>query len=174
MAITSKDTAPRARFDWSLWLSRLGVILSVVSFGGIFWAINGGFSVVGLQTFAQSFNSYGAIFWAIASAWTFQLPAIPHVPATQPIIPWLGVVAASILQITLIYRKIMRLSIPRLLIGITIVLSIYDLGTTFYGLSTLAWLASAGTIVIAIIAIVITFIFEATVSYLIKEVQSWR
>ena len=56
----SAVAAARKRLDWPLLLGKIGVWLALASFGGIFWAINGGFSVIGLEVLATSFNHAGA------------------------------------------------------------------------------------------------------------------
>lgn len=47
-------TAPQAaqRRDWSLELGSWGTLLAAAVFGGVLWSINGGFSVLGLETVA--------------------------------------------------------------------------------------------------------------------------
>src|SRR6266545_6417705 len=83
---------PRRHTDWSLLLGKAGVWLMLVAFGGIIWAINGGFSVLGLSVVASSFNDAGRLFWAFATLWTFHVPVnTPGLPTDQPVLPWAGV-----------------------------------------------------------------------------------
>jgi hypothetical protein len=171
MPVTSTPLTERRRIDLTMALGRIAAVLAIIAFGGLFWAINGGFSVLGLETLAKSFNTSGRLFWAIISRWTFSVPDVPGLPATQPIIPWLGVVAASLLQFVTIYRKLRHLAIPRWMFAAALVLSLYDLATTYYGLGTVAWLAGAGLIVQGLVAAVLTFIVELSASILLKEVS---
>lgn len=145
--------------------------MALCAFGGIVFAINGGFSVLGLEHGAQKFNSAGVIFWNIVSRWQFPTPAIPGLPSSQPIIPWLGVTAASLLQIVVIYRRLTHKKIPLYMVAGAVALSLYDLATTFYGLSTVAWSASAGIFVQLLLTLLITFAFETSVSITIKELM---
>src|SRR5689334_20859732 len=99
MSIQSKplNTTQRAPSSTgcALVIGKIGMWLAVASFGGIFWAINGGFSVIGLGVLASAFNSAGRLFWAAVSSLTFPVPVtVPGLPETQPLIPWIGVVAA--------------------------------------------------------------------------------
>lgn len=171
MTVTSKDIHETPRRDYSLMLGRAGVLLALLAFGGIVFAINGGFSVLGLEQGARKFNSAGVIFWAIASRWTFSTPAIPGLPTSQPVIPWIGVVAASLLQIVVIYRRLTKKRIPLYMVAGALVISLYDLATTFYGLSTVAWASSAGMLVQLFLTLLITFTFETSVSITIKELM---
>ena len=156
--------------DWTLWLAKAGAWLAVISFGGIFWAINGGFSVMGLAIIATSFNEAGDLFWASLAAITFTVPRpVAGLGATQPLIPWLGVVAASILQVTIIIRRRRGQPIPLWMWISGVILSVYDLTTTFYGLGTLRWIQQAGVLVQAFLSAVLTFLLELTVGMLVKK-----
>lgn len=159
-----------AAHDWTLTLGKIGVWLAVASFGGIFVAVNGGFSVMGLQVVAEAFNDAGKLLWAALSSLTFPVPIqVPGLPARQPLIPWVGVVSATLLQIVVIYRKLRRKQVPRWMMAAAILLSLYDLGTTYFGLGTVAWIQQAGVAFRGILALIITFIFEVTVSFLLKR-----
>jgi hypothetical protein len=167
---SSSTTARRQPRDWSMTLAKIGVWLAIGCFGGIIWAVNGGFSVIGLGVVASSFNEAGRLFWAAASAIRFPVPvAVPGLPATQPLIPWLGVLAASILQIVVIYRKLRNLDIPPWLWAAATALSLYDLTTTFFGLGTVAWLAAVGWPIQAVLALVLTFAVEGIIGYLLRR-----
>jgi hypothetical protein len=174
MSVQSKplNTAP-ARPNTggcAILLGKLGMWLAVVSFGGIFWAVNGGFSVIGLGVLASSFNSAGVLFWAAVSSWTFPVPvAVPGLPATQPVIPWVGVVAASLLQISVAWLKLSKQAIPWQLMMTAALLSIYDYATTFFGLGTIAWLAKGGPIPALLLAIPLTFAIEAAIGFALKR-----
>lgn len=170
--VTSRDITPPAgqRRDWSLELGRYGVLLASVVFGGVFWAINGGFSVVGLRNIATSFNDGGRLFWAMIEQWSFITPSAPGLPRTQPVLPWLGVVSASIVQFVLIFRKMRGLYIPRWLYITALALSIYDFATTYSGLASVSWLRGVGPIVLGILTLALSFCFEFVASMLLKEV----
>jgi hypothetical protein len=151
-------------------LGKLGMWLAVISFGGIFWAVNGGFSVIGLGVLASSFNSAGALFWAAVSTWTFAVPVqVKGLPTTQPLIPWIGVVAASLLQISVSWLKLSKVAIPRPLLIVCVLLSIYDYVTTFYGLGTIPWLAPGGPVPAAVLAVPLTFTLEIAIGYALKR-----
>jgi hypothetical protein len=159
-----------ARRDWSMAIAKVGVFLAILPFGGIFWAVNGGFSVIGLEVLAGSFNAAGRLLWAAVSAVTFTVPVtVPGLPVAQPLIPWCGVCAATLLQIALIWRKLRGKSIPPWLLIFAVLLSLYDLATTYFGLGTVRWVASAGFIVQAPIALLLTFGLEATIGYMLKR-----
>lgn len=156
--------------DWTLTAGKVGVLLALAPFGGLFWAVNGGFSVLGLGVIAASFNSAGALFWAGISAITFHVPvAVPGLPDTQPLLPWGAVIGATILQIVVVWRKLQQKSIPFWLLAFAILLSLYDIATTFFGLGTVQWIADAGFVVQAPIALILTFGLEATVGFLLRR-----
>jgi hypothetical protein len=158
------------RRDWSLTIAKFGVLLALLPFGGIFWAVNGGFSVLGLEVLAGAFNSAGRLFWAAVSAITFDVPArVPGLPTAQPLVPWCGVLAATLLQIALVWRKLRGKSIPTWLVVFTILLSIYDLATTYFGLGTVGWIVRAGFIIQFPIALLLTFGLEATIGYMLRR-----
>src|SRR5437764_4728514 len=134
--------AQRMLPDWPLALGKVGVCLAIASFGVIFWAINGGFSVIGLEVVATSFNHAGRLFWAAIASVTFPVPvSVPGLPSTQPLFPWLGVIAASLLQVCVIYLKLRGRDIPPWMLLAAVLLSIYDMATTFFGLGTVGWIA---------------------------------
>lgn len=172
MTVTSKDIgAAPPRRDWSLLAGRVGVVVALVSFGGIVFAINGGFSIIGLEHAASKFNRMGVVFWVLISRWSIQTPAIAGITTSLPIVPWLGVIAASLLQIVVIYRRLIGRKIPAYMLLSAILLSLYDYVSTYYGLAATAWLASAGMIIQLLLALVITFLFEVSVSLVIKELR---
>lgn len=171
MAVTSTPLAPtRQQSGCALIIGRLGMWLAVASFGGIFWAVNGGFSVIGLGVLAGSFNDSGRLFWAVVSQWQFTIPiTAPELPTTQPLIPWVGVIAASLLQISASWLKLSKQRIPYPLLVTAFLLSIYDYVTTFFGLQTIAWLAPGGPIPAALLAIPLTFALEVAIGYALKK-----
>lgn len=156
--------------DWTMAIGKVGMWLAIVAFGGIFWAVNGGFSVLGLEFVASSFNSAGALLWAALAAITFPVPVrVPGLPITQPLIPWLGVLSATLLQIIVIYRKLRGLSTPRWMLIAVIVLSIYDFSTTFFGLSTVQWAQQAGVFIRLVVAAFLTFALEVTIGFSLRR-----
>jgi hypothetical protein len=165
-----KSTPRPATGGCAILLGKAGMWLAVASFGGIFWAVNGGFSVIGLGVLASSFNSAGALFWAAVSSWTFPVPVIvPGLPTTQPVIPWIGVVAASLLQISVTWLKLGKQHIPWQLMTTALLLSIYDYATTVAGLGTIPWLAKGGIVPALVIAVPLTFAIEAAIGFALKR-----
>lgn len=159
-----------ARTDWAVLFGNVGMWLAIVSFGGVFWAVNGGYSVRGLGVLASSFNEAGMLFWQAMTAITFPVPvAVPGLPRTQPLIPWIGVVAASLLQICTLVLRINNKNVPMKLILATLLLSLYDLGTTFTGLGTVPWIAQVGWAAQAILAVILTFSFEAAIGFMLRR-----
>lgn len=170
MAVTSTPLHTAQKGGCAILLGKLGMWLAVASFGGIFWAVNGGFSVIGLGVLASSFNSAGALFWAAVSSLTFPVPVtVPGLPTHQPLIPWIGVVAASLLQISITWLRLSKVSIPRPLLIVAVLLSIYDYVTTFYGLGTIPWLAPGGPVPAAVLAVPLTFTLEIAIGYALKR-----
>lgn len=161
---------PPARRDWTLTLGKVGVLFALLPFGALFWAVNGGFSVLGLGVIAAAFNSAGALAWAALSSIQFRVPvSLPGLPNTQPLVPWGAVLGATILQIVVIWRKLRGRAIPAWLLAFAILLSIYDLATTFFGLGTVQWIVRAGFLVQAPLAILLTFALEATIGFLLRR-----
>lgn len=173
MAVTStplNSARPAQSSGCALLIGKIGMWLTVASFGGIFWAVNGGFSVIGLSVMASAFNSAGRLFWAAVSSWTFPVPVqVPGLPATQPLIPWVGVVAASLLQISVSWLKLSKRSIPIPLLLTAIGISVYDYVTTVFGLGTIPWIALIGLPAQLVIAIPLTFCLEAAIGYALKR-----
>jgi hypothetical protein len=165
----------RRSSDWSLLVGQAALWLAVVAFGGIIFVLNGGYSVMGLQVITESFHAAGRVFWAALAAITFDVPLpeaakqqLDALALTQPLIPWLGVVAASILQVVVLYRKLRGLSVPSKLWVAASILSVYDLATTFFGLGTTQWIAQAGWLIQGLLAFFLTFVLEVTVSLLLR------
>ncbi len=158
--------------DLSLLLIKLGGWLAVAAFGGLFWLVNGGFSVLGLETVATGFGPGGALFWETVSSlrlpWRFRIPGLP---ATQPMIPWMGVVAASLIQIGIVWRSLLRQRVPIWAAIVAFILSIYDLATTWFGLGTLQWVQWAGPIAQSVIAVLFTFGLELLIGVLLRRQQ---
>lgn len=172
-----KTTTPpaRKRIDWPIFIGQIGAWLTIVSFGGIFWAINGGFSVLGLEVVASSFNNAGALFWASLSSWTFAVPVtVPGLPTAQPVIPWIGVVAATMVQVSVVIMRLQGRMPPLWMIALALLLSLYDLGTTFFGLGTVGWLKQVGWPVQGLFALVLTFMVEITAGYTINGLLKRR
>lgn len=152
-------------FNPALALGRLGMWLAVIAFGGVVWAINGGYSVIGLGVVASSFNDAGRLFWRLATSLQFTLPIAS---APLPLIPWIGVVASSCLQVSVIWLKLSGRPIPMWLWASATAASIYDYGTTLFGLGTVKWIAAIGMGAQALIAIPITFSLEFMIGYALR------
>lgn len=160
---------PRGSGPWKGIITAVGWVglwLAVGSFGGAVWAINGGFSVLGLEVIATSFNSAGRVFWAGVSTWTF---TVPNVEEAQPIVPWAGVVSASLLQVVVLLLRLLKSAIPRELLVAAVVLSLYDYGTTGFGLYTVEWAKRIGAVPTALIALALTFTLEFVVALLLRR-----
>jgi len=170
MFYMATQSRARRRVDLPILLGTIGMWLAGIAFGGIFWAINGGFSVIGLGVMARSFNDSGRLFWAAASGLTFHVPvAVPGLPQTQPLIPWLGVIAASLVQISVTWLRTSGRDVPIPLLIAGIALSIYDYFTTMFGLMTVGWIAAIGWPLAVILAVPITFALEATIGYALRR-----
>lgn len=150
----------------ALGIGRLGMWLAVIAFGGIAWAINGGYSVIGLGVAARSFNDAGRLFWELATTIQFVLPVRGGV--RLPLVPWIGVIASSCLQISIIWLKLSGRPIPLWLIAAAGIASIYDYATTLFGLGTVAWIARIGVAAQALIAAPLTFALEFMVGYALR------
>lgn len=161
------------RGDWSLVLGRIALWLALAAFGGVWWMINGGFSVIGLGPAAAAFGDIGRLGHALITVWSFRI-TLPSaaiaagLPTVQPVLPWAGVVAASLLQVVAVYRKRRRLAIPLWMVLVTLLLSLYDLGTTWYGLGTTRWVQQAGSAFQIVLALILTFGLELLVGVLLR------
>jgi hypothetical protein len=158
--------AAPAGSDWSLLLIKLGGWLAVVAFGGLFWLVNGGFSVRGLEAIAKAFGTGGALFWAFVAGLPVPLPA--GIPA-QPLVPWLGVVAATLIQIGIIWRMAQKRRVPVWVALVGLLLSVYDVVTTFFGFGTLAWVQRAGLIAQLPLTVLFTFGLELLIGLLLRN-----
>lgn len=157
---------PKAQGGVAMFLGLAGMWLAVIAFGGILWAINGGYSVIGLGVVARSFNSAGELFWDLATTIQFTLPVRGGVQL--PLVPWIGVLASSCLQISIIWLKLSGRPIPVWLIASASAASIYDYGTTLFGLGTVQWIANIGILAQIVIAIPLTFALEFMVGYALR------
>lgn len=164
------DVKPaRQPSNLDLVLGRIGMWLMVLAFGGVAWSINGGFSVIGLGVVASSFNDAGRLFWAAATSIQFAVPVkVPGLPETQPLIPWIGVVAGSLLQISVIWRKLSGRSIPLWLLVSALLMSVYDYATTLFGLGTVEWIAKFGILLQIPLAALFTFAVEGAIGYALR------
>ena len=77
--------------------------------------------------------------------------------------------AASLLQVCAIYLKLRGRDIPPWMLVAAVLLSIYDMATTFFGLGTVGWIAQAGLLVQGGLAVILTFIVELTVSCMLRR-----
>jgi hypothetical protein len=153
-------------FDPSLLMIKLGGWLAVAAFGGLFWLVNGGFSVRGLEVMARAFGTGGAIFWGFVSA--ARLPIGGGLPA-QPIVPWVGVIAATLIQIGITLRLIQGRGVPFWVGAVGLLLSGYDVVTTFFGFGTLQWVQRAGLVAQLPLTVVFTFGLEVLIGFLLRH-----
>jgi hypothetical protein len=87
----------------------------------------------------------------------------------QPIVPWLGVISATAMQIAVTHRAARRKHIPLQGWLICAGLSLYDAVTTFAGLSTNPWVIERGLWIQIPATIIITFGFELAVGLIVKK-----
>ncbi len=162
----------RSGTEVMLVVGHVGVWLAVLCFGSLFWAINGGFSVRGLEVVSGMFNEAGAVFWQVVSSLTFTV-IVPRtgLVSVQPVIPWIGVLAASCVQVAVIYLSSVQYRAPVWLIVAAVLLSAYDLGTTFFGLRTVQWALHAGVVVQVILTVLITFLVEFSLSFILRSIR---
>ncbi len=163
---TSTPVAVPTSGGCALIIGKIGMWLAVIAFGGVLWAINGGYSVIGLGVVARSFNQAGQLFWDLASTVQFTVPVRGGV--SQPLIPWIGVVASSCLQISIIWLKLSRKPVPVWLMVAAGVASLYDYATTLFGLGTVQWIAAIGIAAQALIALPLTCALEFMVGYALR------
>lgn len=153
-------------FDPSLFLIKLGGWLAVGAFGGLFWLVNGGFSVRGLEVLSALFGVGGAIFWSFISAATLPMPAgLPP----QPLVPWVGVVAATLIQVGITLRVMQGKSLAWWVVVVGALLSIYDVTTTFFGLGALEWIQRAGLAAQVPLSLLFTFGLELLIGFLLRN-----
>lgn len=157
----------------------IGVWLAVLAFGLPIFAVNGGFSVTGLGWLCRSFNDAGRLIWAGLEAFAVPVPVVvPGLPSTLPVIPWMGVLASSICQVVVIWLKLSGREVPTKLMVAATALSIYDFGTTLFGLFDVAWLKRGGLLVQVPVATLMTFspeiIIGAVLPRLPSRVRRWR
>jgi hypothetical protein len=175
MSVTSKPMgggeAGRAGIDWPIVFGKIGGWMLLISAGGLFFAVNGGFSVIGLGVIAQMFNEAGLLLWAAVSAITVPVPVeVAGLPTTQPLIPWIFVIGSSFLQVSVIWLKLSGgRKIPGWLVGLAALASLYDFGSTFLGFGTVAWIARFGYILQAPLALVFTFGVEIAAGFLLRR-----
>jgi hypothetical protein len=117
-------------------------------------------------------GSSGHLAWAALTVWQVELLKVEGLPPTQPVLPWLGVISASVCQIVVAWMRRTGTPIPQRLMVMTWILSIYDLATTFNGTSAVAWIARYGLLVQVPASLVITFTFEVAVGVLLAIVSN--
>lgn len=170
---SSPSLARAHGFDWSLAAGRLALLLALLPFGVLWWGVNGAYSVQGLGAAAAAFGKTASLWYAIIAAWTFTVPLPPaaaalELPTIQPVLPWLGVASASIFQVVIVVRR-GRAPIPLWMAVAAALLSLYDVGTTWYGLGTVRWVAQAGDWFQAGLTAVLTFGLEMIVGYALRQ-----
>lgn len=163
--------------DLSDAMGRLGVWMVLAGFALVWWGLNGGYSVVGLGLGAQVIGGYAVVFHALLTAWTFPMPveasvmALAGLPISQPVLPWMGVVGATILQIVIVYRKLRHLPIRRGILIAGAAMSLYDVATTFVGVGTISWVPGLTVVGQGLIAVVLTFGLEGIIALLLERWQ---
>lgn len=169
---------PHRHTDWSMLASQVALVLALLPFGAIWWGINGAYSVQGLGGLAEAFGKTQGLWYRIIASWTFRITLPPEaggldLPVVQPVLPWAGVLSATIFQIVIIVRR-GRHPIP-IWMGVAAgALSVYDIGTTWFGLGMVDWIHQAGSLTQAVIAVVMTFGLEIVVGFAIRQVLMRR
>ena len=170
MAVRSEDVKAAGTADPSLWLGKVGAWLIVLALGGLFFAVNGGYSVIGLDAVSRQLNGPGAVMWLLISSWKFLLPIeAPGLPIEQPAIPWLLVLGSSCLQVAIIWRKLSGKRIPTWLIALAVAMSLYDVASTFVGFGTVVWVKQAGWLLQVPLTVLFTFGLEVVVGFLLRR-----
>lgn len=153
----------------------VGVWLAAAAFGLPVFVINGGFSVSGLGWLCRSFNEAGRLLWAGLEAFALPVPVVvPGLAGSLPIIPWVGVLASSICQIVVVWLKFSEREVPFRVLFAAGILSVYDVGTTFFGLSGVAWLRGGGWVVQMLVALFMTFCMEFIVGAVLPRLPTRR
>lgn len=163
MAVTQRTLK---KSDYSMQLAQVGAWLILAAVGGLFFAVNGGYSVIGLEVVSHRFNGAGAIFWTLISSWQVELP---HGLPAQPVLPWLLVIGSSLLQVALVWRKLSGREIPAWMVWLGLATTAYDLGSTYFGLGTVTWVAQAGWLLQMPLTGLFTFGLEAIIGYLLRR-----
>jgi hypothetical protein len=149
---------------------KLGAWLAIASFGVVFVSINGGFSVLGLEHITQAFNEAGRLAWGALSALQIPVPIVVEgLPKSLPLIPWIGVISSSVLQIVVIVAKRSNIKLSPVVLWFALALSLYDGGTTFFGLRSVGWVLQAGPVVQVALTLIFTFSFELVVGFLLPK-----
>lgn len=172
MAVSQQPIRKQPPYDYSMLMGSVGAWMVISAIGGFFFCVNGGYSVLGLKAMSEQFNSSGKLFWELISSLTFKLPiAVKELEdyTTQPIIPWVLVLGSSLLQVSLIWRKLSHRTIPGWLAWLGLATTAYDVSTTFYGLGTEKWVADIGWLVQVPLALVFTFALEAIIGFLLRK-----
>lgn len=170
-------------------IAQIGLWGISLTIGCVIWAINGGFSNAGLEAIALSFNTTGEIFWLLLSNITFSVPVPDFVSpeikaaATQPLIPWIAIISGSLLQISISYKITSGETIPRYILIMGSIYSLYDFGTTIVGISQLPWFANLWDnnilligrfLILIILSLFITFSVEGIFGFLLQDLQKHR
>lgn len=158
-------------------VSIVGVVFLVIAIGPLFFLLNGGYSIVGMQWLAQHVGPYGRLFWELITALAVTVPIAGRagLPVEQPVIPWLFVFGTSFLQIGLLVRRMRRARLEPVLDLSGGAVSVFDYVTTMIGLMFAPFAAQVTTparliwYVLAIaLAVPLTFGFEALLARVIR------
>ena len=151
-------------------LAKLGAWMLIICFSILFIGINGGYSIIGLESIAKAFNDAGQQFWAITTAIKFPvIVQVDGLPTHWPLIPWAGVIGGSLLQGAIIWMKLTKQYVLWWVWVMGLLISIYDFETTFVGLGEVAWIKATenGILVQTPLAIFITFVVEVVVAVML-------
>jgi hypothetical protein len=126
-------------------VSIVGIIFLLIAVRPLFFLLNGGYSIVGMQWLSEHTGAYGRLFWAVVTVWTVDVPIAERagLPLGQPVIPWLMVVGTSFLQIGLIIRWLRQSRLEPVLDFCGGAVSVFDYVTTTIGLMFAAFALDA-------------------------------
>lgn len=164
-------------------ISIIGIIFLLIAIGPLFWLLNGGYSIQGMQWLAEHVGAYGRLFWQVATLVTINVPIAERagLPTEQPVIPWLFVFGTSFLQIGLFVRRMRRAYLEPVLDISGAAVSLFDYITTMLGLMFASFAAGAALpariawYVLAIaLAIPITFGFEVLLARAMRGTRHVR
>ena len=80
-----------------------------------------------------------------------------------------GVIAASLIQVGIVWRKLQNRPIPPWVVAIGVLMSIYDFATTFFGFGALQWVQWAGLVAQIPISLLFTFGLELLIGFLLRR-----
>lgn len=136
--------------------------LIVVTLFLLVWTINGWYSVDGLKRLFFMFNNGGVIAWGVISSLQVKIFQIP-----VPVAPWSFVLGTTLFQVLSVYRRLRGMHIPKWALTTVLLLSAYDLITTYVGLGGVHWVIGIGWIFQLGLALFLAFSLESFLGWLL-------